>query len=84
IESWAAERARNSIKGLLAMTPEVAEVQQADGSWQRIPVGSVGIDSIVRVRPGERVPLDGRVTEGRSAVDQAPITGESIPVDKAP
>ena len=82
IEVRAVERARNSIKRLLAMAPEEAEVRQTDGSRQRQPTASVVIDAQVRLKPGERVPLDGIVTAGASAIDQAPVTGESIPVDK--
>lgn len=82
IEHKAADRARNAISGLMALAPDEAEVQAADGSWQRVPASSVALDAIVRIRPGERVPLDGRVSAGRSTVDQASVTGESIPVDK--
>ncbi len=84
IEARAVDRARNAIKGLLDLTPEMAEVRRSDGSWQDTPAAHVEIDSIVRVRPGGRVPLDGVVAAGTSAINQAPVTGESIPVDKAP
>ena len=83
IEARAVDRARNAIKGLLEMAPEQAAVQQADGSWSILPVGAVVLDAIVRVRPGERVPMDGVLTAGNSSINQAPVTGESIPVDKA-
>lgn len=83
IEAKAVDRARNAISGLLAMAPEEASVRQADGSWAATPVASVAVGSIARILPGKRVPLDGIVTEGTSAIDQAPVTGESIPVDKA-
>ena len=73
----------NAIKGLLAMAPEEALVRQADGSWATLPVASVVLGGIVRVRPGERVPLDGVLSTGSSSINQAPVTGESIPVDKA-
>ena len=82
IEARSVDRARNAIKGLLALTPDTAEVRQADGIWREIPAGQVALDTIVRVKPGARIPLDGRVTAGTSAVNQAPVTGESIPVDK--
>ena len=82
IEARSVDRARNAIKGLLDMTPETAEVRLPDGSWQTVPVTVVALDSILRVKPGERVPLDGVVTTGTSAINQAPVTGESIPVDK--
>ncbi len=83
IEAKAVDRARNAIKGLLAMTPEEAAVRQADGSWLTVPVADVPLRAVVRVRPGERVPMDGIITAGSTSIDQAPVTGESIPVDKA-
>lgn len=82
IEARSVDRARNAIKSLMALAPEDAEVKQADGSWLRAPSDSVALEAIVRVRPGERLPLDGIVTAGTSAVNQAPVTGESLPVDK--
>lgn len=83
IEHKAADRARNAIGGLMALAPDEAEVRGTDGAWQRVAARSVALDAVVRIRPGERVPLDGVVTAGSSAVDQASVTGESIPVDKA-
>ncbi|WP_285412438.1 heavy metal translocating P-type ATPase [Variovorax sp. efr-133-TYG-130] len=82
IEARAVDRARNAIQSLLALAPEQAEVKQADGSWQTVMANTVALGAVARIRPGERVPLDGVVTEGTSAIDQAPVTGESIPVDK--
>ena len=82
IEARAVDRARNAIQSLLALAPEQAEVKQADGSWRTVMAGEVALGAIARIRPGGRVPLDGIVTEGTSAIDQAPVTGESIPVDK--
>lgn len=82
IEARAVGRARNAISGLLAMAPGQASVRQADGSWQSVAVIDVSVDAIVRVRPGERVAMDGVVIEGSSGINQAPVTGESIPVDK--
>lgn len=82
IEARAVDRARNAIKGLLEMAPEEASVRQADGSWSTVPVASVALGAVVRVRPGERVPMDGAVSVGSSSINQAPVTGESIPVDK--
>ena len=84
IEAKAVDRARNAIKGLLDLTPPEALVRQPNGAWQLTPVASVPLQAMVRLKPGERVPLDGVVTDGHSAINQAPITGESIPVDKAP
>nr|WP_296448180.1 heavy metal translocating P-type ATPase [Rhodoferax sp. UBA5149] len=83
IEARSVDRARNAIKGLLDMTPEKAEVKQADGSWAECLVKTVAIGAIVRVKPGARVPLDGVIVAGTTSVDQSPVTGESIPVDKA-
>ena len=82
IEARSVDRARNAIKGLIALSPEQADVRQADGRWAMVKAVDVPLQAIVRIRPGERVPLDGVVTEGSSAIDQAPVTGESIPVDK--
>ena len=83
IEARAAERARNAIAGLLTLSPAQAEVRQADGSWSAIEAKGVPVGAIARVKPGERFALDGRVTAGKGAVDQSPVTGESFPVDKA-
>ena len=83
IEAKSLDRARQAIHGLLALTPEQATVLQADGSWQSVPTSQVAIGAQVRVRPGERIGLDGVVSAGQSTVNQAPITGESLPVDKA-
>ncbi len=82
IEVLSLDRARNAIRSLMAMAPERATVQQADGSWRDIDAKQVGIGMLVRVKPGERIPLDGHITAGQSAINQAPITGESIPVAK--
>ncbi|WP_183022820.1 heavy metal translocating P-type ATPase [Variovorax sp. UMC13] len=82
IEARAADRARNAIKGLIALAPEEADVLQPDKTWKSVASRSVPLEAVVRIRPGERVPLDGIVTEGRSAVNQAPVTGESLPVDR--
>jgi Cd2+/Zn2+-exporting ATPase len=84
IEGRALDRARNAIKSLLDLAPETAEVSQADGVWKEVPATEVVLETIVRVRPGARVPLDGVITAGNTAINQAPVTGESIPVDKAP
>ncbi len=82
IEARSVDRARNAIKGLMALAPEAAEARQADGTWVSVPTSGIAVGSVVRIKPGERVPLDGVVTAGNSAIDQAPVTGESIPVDK--
>ncbi|MFJ3053274.1 heavy metal translocating P-type ATPase [Pseudomonas nitroreducens] len=81
IEAKSLDRARNAIRGLLQLAPEQATVQ-VDGQWQELPAKTVTLDARVRVRPGERIALDGEVLDGRSSVNQAPITGESLPVEK--
>jgi Cd2+/Zn2+-exporting ATPase len=83
IEAKSLDRARNAIQGLMQLTPERATVLQADGSWQEAAAKSVAVAARVRARPGERIALDGTIVSGRSTVNQAPITGESLPVDKA-
>ncbi|CAN5451466.1 heavy metal translocating P-type ATPase [soil metagenome] len=83
IEAMAVDRARNAIKGLMALAPEAAELRQPDGQWSTVPLADVPLGATVRVRPGGRIPLDGLVTAGASAVNQASVTGESLPVDKA-
>jgi Cd2+/Zn2+-exporting ATPase len=82
IEAKSLDRARNAISGLMQMTPEQATVLQADGSWIAQDVKTIGLGARVRVRPGERIGLDGEVLSGSSTIDQAPITGESLPVEK--
>lgn len=82
IEARSLDRARNAISGLMQLTPDMATVRQADGQWREVEVREVTVGACVRLRPGERVGLDGEVTSGQSSVDQAPITGESLPVEK--
>lgn len=82
IEKYSLERARNAVRTLMEMAPDTAFVKQPDGSWREMRAAETPAGSVVRVRPGERLALDGVVVAGSSAVDQAPITGESVPVDK--
>ena len=84
IEALSLERARNAIRSLVELAPETAHVRTGDNTTTETPAGEVVLGAIVLIRPGERVPLDGIVVAGSSSVNQAPITGESIPVDKAP
>ena len=84
IEDGAMERARHAIRSLLDLAPESAEVLQPDGSTARQNAAQVPLGATLRIAPGARVPLDGTVTRGESAVNQAPITGESQLADKAP
>ena len=82
IEAKSLDRARNAIRGLMQLTPETATVLQADGSWKDMAAKSVAVDARVRIKPGERIALDGKIVTGRSTINQAPITGESLPVEK--
>jgi Cd2+/Zn2+-exporting ATPase len=82
IEALSLDRARNAIRSLMAISPESAMVRDESGLWQEVEAATVRPGQIVRVRPGERIPLDGVVTAGHSSVNQAPITGESLPVEK--
>ncbi|WP_455556672.1 heavy metal translocating P-type ATPase [Comamonas sp.] len=84
IEDQAMDRARRAIRHLLRLAPDTAQVLQPDGSSIATPTAEVVAGATVRVAPGARIPLDGRITTGHSSVNQAPITGESVPVDKAP
>lgn len=83
LEHYALGRARGAIRALADLSPPVARVLQ-DGHETEVPVDEVAVNQIVVVRPGERISVDGKIRSGRSAVNQAPITGESVPVDKAP
>ena len=83
LEAWSMRRTRGSIEGLMALAPEVAHVVEGEVT------GDVALDDVeegwvVRVLPGERVPLDGTILEGDSSLDESPVTGESVPLDKGP
>ena len=82
IEAKSLDRARNAIKGLVQLTPERATVLQIDGRWQDVEAQTVAVRSRVRIKPGERIALDGTIALGRSTINQAAITGESLPVEK--
>ncbi|MHC1711762.1 MAG: heavy metal translocating P-type ATPase [Solidesulfovibrio sp.] len=84
LESASLVRAQNAVTALIALVPQEATVRQPDGGWAGTAATDVPVGATVRLRPGERVPLDGVVAEGRSSVDQSPITGESLPVEKGP
>ena len=81
IEKLSLDRARNAIRSLIALAPEVAQVE-VDGQFVEKGVAEIAIGQRIQVRPGERIAFDGKVESGASAVNQAPITGESMPVDK--
>jgi Cd2+/Zn2+-exporting ATPase len=116
LERFSMDRARDSLRELVALSPDTATVRRdtgasetpradgdseergssgrasgrspraeaADGEETVVPAEDVAVGETVLVRPGERVPVDGRITEGSSAVDESPVTGESVPVDRTP
>ncbi len=79
-ERFTSERGRRAVKDLLAMAPRTARVER-EGIEQEIPAGDVRLGEIVIVRPGEMIPVDGEITSGQATIDQAAITGESMPVE---
>lgn len=83
LEELTTTRSRQALRQLVALQPATAHVLR-DGREINVPVEQVAVDDLVLVRPGERIPVDGVVVEGQAPVDQGSITGESVPVDKAP
>jgi Cu+-exporting ATPase len=81
LEQKATERAQGGMKALLSLQPKMSWVKEGDG-WKEIPTTEVALDAHFRVRPGERVPVDGEVVEGASAIDESMLTGESLVVEK--
>ena len=84
LESRALRRTTSAIESLMEMRPDEAMLLSVDGSEQRVEADTLEPGDVVRVRPGGRIPVDGRVRSGHSAADQAAITGESAPVEKGP
>lgn len=82
LESWSVGRARRAIASLMNLAPPSARIRDEKGRAIEVSPDEVGVGTIFIVRPGEKIPLDGNVVKGNSAVNQAPITGESVPVDK--
>ncbi|WP_246073143.1 heavy metal translocating P-type ATPase [Paenibacillus dokdonensis] len=81
LQNISIERTRDSIRGLVDLAPSEAWIKE-NGGWIKKPVQEVSVGSIMLINPGEKIPLDGDVLSGHSSVNQAPITGESLPVDK--
>ncbi|WP_438446372.1 heavy metal translocating P-type ATPase [Gorillibacterium sp. sgz5001074] len=81
LEAYTMDRTRRQVNSLMALAPEEAHMVR-DGGMETVPVGALLVGDQIRVLPGERIPMDGQVLDGLSAVNQAPITGESVPVDK--
>jgi len=85
IEALSLERARKAVQALSALAPDVAWVRAAEAApdeWESRPVAEVAVGSVIRIRAGERVPLDAELEAGHGAVDESALTGESLPVDK--
>ena len=82
LEDYSMDRARDSLRELMELSPDEATVRRK-GEEVTVPAEAVAVGETVVVRPGEKIPLDGTVVDGGSAVDESPITGESIPVDKS-
>lgn len=81
IEQLSMTKARRSIRDLMSAAPETAEVKDGRG-WRTVPAAEVGAGAVVRVSPGDRVPLDGRIIKGATALDQSMVTGEGMPAEK--
>ena len=82
LESWSIGRARRAIASLMDLSPPTAHLKDANDDVMDVAPADVPVGSIVIVRPGEKIPLDGQVINGNSGVNQAPITGESVPIEK--
>ena len=83
LELGARERAGAAIRALLDLTPKTARLVRPDGGEEEIPLAQARVGDCLRARPGESIPVDGQVVEGRSAVDESMLSGESIPVEKS-
>ena len=83
IEHFTAEHARQAVRDLTALAPETARVER-EGCEVEVPIEQVEVGETVIVRPGERIPVDGEVSSGQATVNQAAITGESMPVEVGP
>ncbi|MFN3188537.1 MAG: heavy metal translocating P-type ATPase [Candidatus Paceibacteria bacterium] len=84
LEGYAMGSTKRAVAALMSLRPDEATIKNSDGTTKRVGVEDLVVGDVVVVRPGERMPADGEVIEGDGAVDQSPITGESVPVDKAP
>ncbi len=82
LELRARSKTGNAIRALLGLAPKTAKIVRADGSEEDIPVEHIHVGDLLRVRPGEKVPVDGVVTEGRSLIDESMVTGEPVAVEK--
>ncbi|GIL14976.1 MAG: hypothetical protein BroJett039_01490 [Chloroflexota bacterium] len=84
LQAFAMERSRNAIRALMKLRPNEALRRSADGAEKIVPIEELQIGDLILVKPGERIAMDGRIAQGASAIDQSAITGESMPVERAP
>lgn len=82
LQSYAMDRSRKAIRALMDLRPPEALVRRADGTEVLLPVEQLQLDDLVIVKPGERLPIDGKIVAGQTTIDQSAITGESMPVEK--
>jgi Zn2+/Cd2+-exporting ATPase len=83
LEDYALGNTKRAVSALMKLRPDTANLRQNDGSTRVVPVEQLQLGDTVVVKPGERIPIDGKIARGQSAVDQSPVTGESVPVDKS-
>ncbi|MBQ9015941.1 MAG: heavy metal translocating P-type ATPase [Firmicutes bacterium] len=84
LEAMSKGRTTDALKGLLRMAPQTAVIEGPDGKETEIPIEQLGVGDVFIVRPGDSIPVDGEIIEGNTAVNEAALTGESVPVDKQP
>ncbi|MBB3190506.1 heavy metal translocating P-type ATPase [Halomonas cerina] len=84
LEARSLDRARGAIRSLLDSAPDQARRQTPNGNWESVAAAEIAVGELVRVLPGERLPLDGEIVRGEPTLDESPITGESLPRDKGP
>lgn len=84
LEGWSVGRARRAVSALLDLAPSTARMRSAGGAESEVPAADVAVGARIIIHPGERIPLDGHLVAGEGTINQAPITGESVPVSKGP
>jgi Cd2+/Zn2+-exporting ATPase len=82
LEDKSLARARAAISGLMSLAPDTSQVEQPDGTFREVKASEIPVGSRVRVRPGEKLAMDGKIVSGHSSVNEASITGESVPAEK--
>jgi Zn2+/Cd2+-exporting ATPase len=82
LEDYALGNTKRAVSALMKLRPDTANLRLEDGMVKVVPVEALKLGDTVLVKPGERIPIDGKILSGQSAIDQSPVTGESVPVDK--